>query len=158
MGCWGDRRCRISALPLGESICEDLALVGLARKPVMDGNYQDPSNWILDTVFRLGQAECGKISQDATWGWAPGDLLAVIRWPKDWAKSSPEDVGYNETRLFNVLETWFLVAIVLQRWDDLASVSRAIGHAAKPGEPAFQEPGEPPRPIPVEEICGPRKP
>eukprot|EP00971_Amphidinium_carterae_P033138 652345-Amphidinium_carterae.1 len=33
MGCWGDRRCRISALPLGESICEDLALVGLARKP-----------------------------------------------------------------------------------------------------------------------------
>eukprot|EP00971_Amphidinium_carterae_P275929 5475108-Amphidinium_carterae.1 len=34
----------------------------------------------------------------------------------------------------------------------------SIGRAAKPGEPAFQEPGEPPRPIPVEEICGPRKP
>eukprot|EP00971_Amphidinium_carterae_P140227 2778379-Amphidinium_carterae.1 len=71
----------------------------------MDGNYQHPSAWILDTVFRLGQAECGKISQDATGGWAPGELLAVIRWPKDWAKSAPDDAGYNETRLFNVLET-----------------------------------------------------
>eukprot|EP00971_Amphidinium_carterae_P219109 4349689-Amphidinium_carterae.1 len=50
MGCWGDRQCRRTALPHGIQICEDLAMVGLARKPVMDGDYQEPNNWILDTV------------------------------------------------------------------------------------------------------------
>eukprot|EP00971_Amphidinium_carterae_P252165 5006624-Amphidinium_carterae.1 len=87
MGCWGDRRVGAGQLPLGESICEDLALFNLARKPVMDGAFQDPSNWILDTVFRLGQAADGKISQDARGGWAPGILVALLAWPKDWLKN-----------------------------------------------------------------------
>eukprot|EP00971_Amphidinium_carterae_P211935 4205515-Amphidinium_carterae.1 len=119
MGCWGDRREGASPLPLGESICEDLALFNLARKPVMDGKHQDPSNWILDTVFRLGQAADGKISQEATGGWAPGTLVALLSWPKDWIKNPDTGAGYNSVRHFNVLETWFLAAIVLRRWDDL---------------------------------------
>eukprot|EP00971_Amphidinium_carterae_P000772 15185-Amphidinium_carterae.1 len=65
----------------------------------MDGAYQDPSNWILDTVlngvFRLGQAADGKISQEATGGWAPGTLVALLAWPKDWIKDPDTGVGYN---------------------------------------------------------------
>eukprot|EP00971_Amphidinium_carterae_P010454 206361-Amphidinium_carterae.1 len=89
----------------------------------MDGAFQDPSNWILDTVFRLGQAADGKISQDARGGWAPGTLVALLAWPKDWLKNPDTGDGYNSVRHFNVLETWFLAAIVLQRWDDLGAVS-----------------------------------
>eukprot|EP00971_Amphidinium_carterae_P049563 976850-Amphidinium_carterae.1 len=59
LGCWGDRKCRRTALPHGTQICEDLGLMGLARKPVMDGDHQEPSSWILDTVFRVGQAQVG---------------------------------------------------------------------------------------------------
>eukprot|EP00971_Amphidinium_carterae_P147630 2926077-Amphidinium_carterae.1 len=157
MGCWGDRQCGRTALPHGIQICEDLALVGLARKPVMDGDYQEPSNWMLDTVFRVGQAQAGKISQDATGGWAPGALLALLQWPKDWVRTPTSDVGYNSTRVFNVLETWYLAAIILQRWDDLASVSHAVGNAIMPGDPAHHQ-VEPAKPIPLETICGPRKP
>eukprot|EP00971_Amphidinium_carterae_P098683 1951583-Amphidinium_carterae.1 len=117
-----------------------------------------PSNWILDTVFRLGQAEDGKLSQDATGGWAPGALVALLSWPKDWLKNPDTGAGYNTVRHFNVLETWFLAAIVLQRWDDLGAVSRAIGHAIMPGEPAFEQQTLPPKAIPLADVCGPRKP
>eukprot|EP00971_Amphidinium_carterae_P239283 4750251-Amphidinium_carterae.1 len=114
MGCWGDRKCQRSPLPRGTQICEDLAIFGLARKPVMDGDYQEPSNWILDTVFRLGQAQVGKISKKAVGAWVPGALLSLIQWPRDWVRTPTGDLGYNETRLFNVLETWYLAAIVLR--------------------------------------------
>eukprot|EP00971_Amphidinium_carterae_P166484 3299551-Amphidinium_carterae.1 len=124
----------------------------------MDGIHQDPSNWILDTVFRLGQAADGKISQEATGGWAPGTLVALLSWPKDWLKNPDTGVGYNSVRHFNVLETWFLAAIVLRRWDDLGAVSRAIGHAILPGEPAFVQQTLPPTPIALDTVCGPRKP
>eukprot|EP00971_Amphidinium_carterae_P274347 5444478-Amphidinium_carterae.1 len=71
-------------------------MVGLARKPVMDGAYQHPSCWILDTVYRLGQAQNGKISAKAVGGWAPGSLYTLLDWPKDWVRSPTSD-GYNET-------------------------------------------------------------
>eukprot|EP00971_Amphidinium_carterae_P210508 4176948-Amphidinium_carterae.1 len=159
LGCWGDRRCRRTALPHGIQICEDLALVGLALKPVMDGDYQEPSNWILDNVFRVGQAQAGKISQDAAGGWVPGDLLGLLQWPnlRTGSGHRPQTKGYNATRLFNVLETWYLAAIILQRWDDLGSVSHALGNVIMPGDPAYGQ-VEPEKPLPLESICGPRKP
>eukprot|EP00971_Amphidinium_carterae_P296620 5892470-Amphidinium_carterae.1 len=156
MGCRGDRRVNLSPLPTGLQICEDLAMVGLARKPVMDGVYQHPSCWILDTVYRLGQAQKGSISAKAVGCWAPGSLYKLLNWPKDWVRSPTSD-GYNETRLFNVLETWFLAAIVLRRWDDLASVSHAIGNAERPGTPADCV-IEPAKPLLLAEVWGPRKP
>eukprot|EP00971_Amphidinium_carterae_P138564 2745566-Amphidinium_carterae.1 len=64
-------------------------MVGLARKPVMDGVYQHPSCWILDTVYRLGQAQNGQISAKAVGGWAPGSLYTLLDWPKDWVGHRP---------------------------------------------------------------------
>eukprot|EP00971_Amphidinium_carterae_P182698 3625651-Amphidinium_carterae.1 len=72
--------------------------MGLARKPVMDGDHQEPSSWILDTVFRVGQAQVGKIAQNAKGGWAQGALLAILHWPKDWVRTTDSDMGYNPTR------------------------------------------------------------
>eukprot|EP00971_Amphidinium_carterae_P318699 6334762-Amphidinium_carterae.1 len=66
-------------------------------------------------------------------------------------------MGYNETRLFNVLETWFLAAIVLRRWDDLAAVSHALGNVIMPGDPAYGVLA-PAKPLQLEAVCGPRKP
>eukprot|EP00971_Amphidinium_carterae_P192039 3810336-Amphidinium_carterae.1 len=50
-----------------------------------------------------------------------------------------------------------LAAIVLRRWDDLASVSHAIGNARRPGTPV-EGVIEPAKPLPLAEVWGPRKP
>eukprot|EP00971_Amphidinium_carterae_P272000 5398201-Amphidinium_carterae.1 len=78
----------------------------------------------------------------------------MLDWPKDWVRSPTSD-GYNEGRLFNVLETWYLAAIGLRRWDDLASVSHALGNAKRPGEPV-EHVIEPAKPLLLADVWGPR--
>eukprot|EP00971_Amphidinium_carterae_P342206 6481435-Amphidinium_carterae.1 len=75
---------------------------------------------------------------------------------KDWARTLDTDSGYNPGKLFNVMETWYLAAILLQRWDDLASVSHEIGNVIMPGDPAYGM-LEPEVPIPLSAVCGPRR-
>eukprot|EP00971_Amphidinium_carterae_P349996 6491334-Amphidinium_carterae.1 len=117
LGWKGDRYPR-GELPHGGRLCKDLATVGLARKPVQDGIHLEPSNWILDTVLRVGQAPNGLIGANARGGWAPGSLLALLEWPLGWTKAAGGDQGgYNEGRLFHVVETWMLAAMLMERWD-----------------------------------------
>eukprot|EP00971_Amphidinium_carterae_P090329 1788686-Amphidinium_carterae.1 len=78
-------------------------------------------------------------------------LLALLQWPRDWAREPGSDNGYNPGKLFNVMETWYLASILLQRWDDLASVSNAIGHVDMPGDPAYGS-TEPEVPVPLSEV------
>eukprot|EP00971_Amphidinium_carterae_P308334 6127326-Amphidinium_carterae.1 len=104
-------------LPTIWEMAWDLAMCGIGSKAAFDGVYQHPSSWILDTACAILACQAGVMSPASKGGYCPNEAAELWDWPPGWTG------GHNQEHRFNVIETWMLCAVCLQKWEALAQVA-----------------------------------
>eukprot|EP00971_Amphidinium_carterae_P103688 2053003-Amphidinium_carterae.2 len=95
--------------------------------------------------------EAGILAEDAKEGYCPNECAKLWDWPPGWTG------GHNQEHRFNVIQTWMLCAILLQRWDALTQVTWRCMGCLFTASPTYDEvAGERPNLPPAWRASGPR--
>eukprot|EP00971_Amphidinium_carterae_P175355 3476035-Amphidinium_carterae.1 len=97
-------------------MAKDLAACGISARAAFHGEFKYPSVWILDSAISVLACEAGLLDAADEGGYCPIECADLWDWPPGWA-------GGELGERFNLIATWFLCAVCLQKWSTLSQAA-----------------------------------